>query len=80
MNLNIKPVILTASDYHIFRTFCDNVERLTGFEFDYEEVEPARISPEDFYRAIIWPVGAEEELFEFIFTNQEAWEILTEEE
>lgn len=80
MDINIKPSILTAPDYHDFGEICDNAKMLIGVEFDYEEVEPARFSRMDFYRAIIWPVGAEEELFEFIFTNQEAWEILTEEE
>jgi len=79
MNINVKPTILTAPDYHDFQAFCDNVERLTGAKFDYIEIEPAHISHEDFYRAIVWPEGAEDELFEFIFTNEEAWNILMKE-
>lgn len=43
-----------------------------GFNMNYFELDIG------YYTAIVWPEGAEDELFEFIFTNQEAWEYLTE--
>ena len=69
MKINVKPKLITATDYHDFGEICENTKKLTGIEFDYWEVEPNYD-----YRAIVWPEGAEDELFEFIFVDQEAWE------
>ena len=74
MKIDIKPKLVTATDYRDFKQICDNAKELTGIVFDYWEAEP------DYdYRAIVWPKGAENELFEFLFTNEEVWNILTKE-
>ena len=79
MNINVKPIITTAPDYHDFKHKCLETEELTGVKFEFFETEPLRETSDDYYQAIIWPLGAEDELFEFIFTNEEIWNILTNE-
>jgi hypothetical protein len=75
MKIDIKPKIIIATDYHDFSGICDNSKELTGIKFDYYEINHWH-----YYRAIVWPEGAEDELFEFIFTNREAWEVLIEDQ
>ena len=71
MKIDIKPTIITADDYHIFYPYEDKTFMQLGFAMNYEEI--AHI---DSYRAIVWVIGSEDELFKFIFTDYEAWNAL----
>lgn len=77
MKIDIKPTIIFGSDYHEFLFAQDALEKL-GIPNDYYELDGNNLLAMN-YSAIFWPEGAEDELFEFIFTNQEAWEALTNE-
>ena len=76
MKIDIIPRIIYASDYHYFYKYDDKNFAELGFKMSYFEIESSHKFIYEFYGAIIWPDGAEDELFEFIFTNQEAWEAL----
>jgi hypothetical protein len=80
MKIEIKPKIITASDYHDFYPYEDKDFMELNFPMCCLEIEPSRESTNSFYQAIIWPEGAEDELFEFIFLDETAWEVLTKEE
>lgn len=75
MKIDIKPTIIYGTDYHEFYPYEDKNFMKLGFMMGYEEITDDSGN----YKAVVWPAGAEDELFEFIFTNQEAWETLTNE-
>jgi hypothetical protein len=73
MNINIKPTVIHAPDYHYFSDY-EGIFRDFDIKINSYEIRA------DGYAAIFWPEGAEDELFEFIFTNEEVWEELINEE
>jgi len=78
MKIDIKPAIIYGSDYHEFLYFEESLSKIK-IQTDFYELEGNGYLTMN-YSAIFWLKGAEDELFEFIFTNQRAWEALTEDE
>jgi hypothetical protein len=75
MKIDIKPTIIIAPDYHDFTEIQCHFEDF-DIQMKFHEIYTGNLG----YDAIFWPEGAEDELFEFIFTNKEVWDILTTEE
>jgi hypothetical protein len=77
MKIDIKPTLITVDDYHEFSNYTHDFMGL-GFNMDIFEIDNGGYytGGADYYNAVTWVKGSEDELFEFIFTNEEVWKLL----
>lgn len=77
MKINIKPTIIVAyEDYHEFCPYKDEDFMSLGFPMNYFELDTSLEYGFSTYKAVTWAKGSEDELFEFIFMNEEVWTLL----
>ena len=78
MKIDIKPrLIKEREDYHEFYPYDEEDLMGLGFPMSYCELDTSKVYGFSPYKAIVWVVGSEDELFEFIFNDKEVWELLT---
>ena len=81
MKIDIKPRLITArEDYHEFYPYDEDDFMQLGFPMCYFEPDTSIEHGFTEYKAIVWVVGSEDELFEFIFNDKEVWELLINDE
>jgi|APCry1669188910_1035180.scaffolds.fasta_scaffold234158_3 hypothetical protein len=77
MKIDIKPTLIDAyEDYHEFYPYKDEDFMRLGFPMNYFELDTSLEYGFTEYKAVVWVKGSEDELFEFIFTNEEVWKLL----
>lgn len=73
MKIDIKPTIISCTDYHQFDQYGKNFMML-GFDMEIHELGFDSFCKK--YKAITWVEGDEEELFYFIFNNEDVFEMV----